>query len=64
MEEGQIIEIVQNDEYMRVVPVIGYYLKSKNISCIFKSKTPTFATTKMGEYIYSVTPSNTSAPSP
>ena len=46
MEEGKIIENVLNEEYedyLRVVPRIGYYMKSKNISAIFKSKCPTFA---------------------
>ena len=52
MEEGQIIETVLNEEYMRIVPGIGYYLKSKNISSIFKSKTPTFATTGGDGRIY------------
>ena len=43
MEEGKIIENVRNEEYLRVVSRIGYYLKSKNISAIFKYKCPTFA---------------------
>ena len=52
MEEGHIIKIVLNEEYMRIVPGIGYYLKSKNISSIFKSKCPTFATTGGDGRIY------------
>ena len=46
MEEGKIIENVRNEEYeeyLRVVSRIGYYMKSKNISAIFKYKCPTFA---------------------
>ena len=43
MEEGQIIEIVQNEEYMRAIPGIGYYLRSKNIPAICKYKCPSFA---------------------
>ena len=43
MEEEKIIENVRNEEYRRVVPRIGYYMKSKNISAIFQSKCPTFA---------------------
>ena len=43
MEEGKIIENVQNEEYLKVIPRIGYYMKSKNISAIFKYKCPTFA---------------------
>ena len=43
MEEGKIIENVRNKEYLRVVSRIGYYMKSKNISAIFKYKCPTFA---------------------
>ena len=52
MEEGQIVETVLNEEYVRIVPGIGYYLKSKNISSIFKSKCPTFATTGGDGRIY------------
>ena len=43
MEEEKIIENVRNEEYLRAVPRIGYYMKSKNISAIFKFKCPTFA---------------------
>ena len=43
MEERKIIENVRNEEYLRVVSRISYYMKSKNISAIFKSKCPTFA---------------------
>ena len=46
MKEGKIIENVLNkeyEEYLRVVPRIGYYMRSKNISAIFKYKCPTFA---------------------
>ena len=43
MEEGKIIENVRNEEYLRVVSRIGYYMKSKNISAIFKYKCPTLA---------------------
>ena len=43
MEEGKIIENVRKEEYLRVVSRIDYYMKSKNISAIFKYKCPTFA---------------------
>ena len=41
MEERKTTDI--NDEYMRIVPRIGYYLKSKNIAAIFKQKYVLFA---------------------
>ena len=37
------MENVRKEEYLRVVPRIDYYMKSKNISAIFKYKCPTFA---------------------
>ena len=45
MEEGKIIENVRKEEYLKVVSRIDYYMKSKNISAIFKYKCPTFAVT-------------------
>ena len=38
MEE--IKTTVLNAEYLRVVPRIAYYLKSKNMGAIYKSKYP------------------------
>ena len=38
------IERVINEEYLRIVPRIAYYLKKKNIRGIFKDKCPLFAT--------------------
>ena len=35
--------IVNKEEYERVAPRIGYYMKSKNIARIFKEKCPIFA---------------------
>ena len=35
--------VVNNEEYKRVTPRIGYYIKSKNIVRIFKEKCPLFA---------------------
>ena len=40
MEEEKAI---LNKEYERVTPIIGYYMKSKNIARIFKEKCPIFA---------------------
>ena len=34
---------VVNKEYERIIPRIGYYMKSKNIARIFKEKCPLFA---------------------
>ena len=51
MEEGKIIENVGNkeyEEYLKVVPRIGYYMRSKNISAIFKYKCPTFTLAGLG----------------
>ena len=41
MEEGKTTTI--NKEYLRIIPRIAYYLKSKNIARIFKEKCPIFA---------------------
>ena len=35
--------VVNNEEYERITPRIGYYMKSKNITRIFKEKCPIFA---------------------
>ena len=35
--------VVNNEEYERVTPIIGYYMKSKNIARIIKEKCPIFA---------------------
>ena len=42
MEEEKAI--VNKEKYERVIPRIGYYMKSKNIARIFKEKCPLFAT--------------------
>ena len=41
MEEGKTTAI--NEEYLRIIPRIAYYLKSKNIAAIFKHKCLLFA---------------------
>ena len=41
MEERKTTGI--NEEYMRIVPGISYYLKNKNIADIFKQKCVLFA---------------------
>ena len=41
MEEGKTTAI--NEEYLRIIPRIAYYLKSNNIARIFKEKCPIFA---------------------
>ena len=43
MEERKAIESVPNDEYLRIVPIIGKYIKNKYSSPIFKYKCPLFA---------------------
>ena len=35
--------ILNKEEYDRIIPRIGYYMKSKNIARIFKEKCPIFA---------------------
>ena len=35
--------VVNKEEYERVTPRIGYFMKSKNITRIFKEKCPIFA---------------------
>ena len=42
MEEGKAIE---NTEYLRIVPIIGKYIKNRKIPPIFKYKHPIFAST-------------------
>ena len=52
---GKVVGSVGNkeyEEYMRVVPGIGYYLRSKNIAAIFKYKCPTFAAGGGNQRIY------------
>ena len=41
MEEEKTV--VNKEEYERIIPRIGYYMKSKNIARIFKEKCPIFA---------------------
>ena len=41
MEEEK--KVVNKEEYERIIPRIGYYMKSKNIRRIFKEKCPIFA---------------------
>ena len=41
MEEAKTI--INKEEYERIIPKIGYYMKSKNIARIFKEKCPIFA---------------------
>ena len=53
MEE--IKTAVLNEEYLRVVPRIAYYLKSKNMGAIYKSKYPLFATVGEEGRIYLLT---------
>ena len=43
MEERKIIGRVVNEEYLRIVPRMAYYLKGKNIAGICIYKCPTFA---------------------
>ena len=42
MEEEK--SVVNKEKYERIIPRIGYYMKSKNITRIFKEKCPIFAT--------------------
>ena len=35
--------VLNKEKYERVIPRIGYYMKSKNIARIFKEKCPIFA---------------------
>ena len=42
MEEEKVL--MENSEYERVTPRIGYYMKSNNITRIFKEKCPLFVT--------------------
>ena len=55
--EGKIIETVLNEEYVRAVLRIGYYLKSKNMANVFKYKCPTLATGWDNGRIYLLTSS-------
>ena len=41
MEEAKTI--INKEQYEKVTPRIGYYMKSKNIARIFKEKCPIFA---------------------
>ena len=52
MEEIKDIGSVGNEEYLKVVPRIAYYMKSKNIGDIFKYKSPLFAAIGEKERIY------------
>ena len=52
MRTPQSIRRVVNEEYLRIVPRITYYLKKKNISAIFKHKCPLFAAGGWDRRIY------------
>ena len=55
MEDGKNIGRVVNEEYLKIVPRIAYYLKSKNNRVIFKYKSLSFAAAgyEGGIYLFS-----------
>ena len=52
MEEKKRHYTAVNAKYLRIIPGIGYYLKSKNIAAIWKCKYPLFAAVGEFERIY------------
>ena len=43
-KQNKMKGVVNKEKYEKIIPRIGYYLKSKNIRRIFKEKSPIFAT--------------------